>query len=318
MNQRLTVRAAVAISLAVSIMIGREAFDRSRSSEVDIDEERLARELQARWTAAGGGREAVRALGEVYEATAARTDVIEARVRFERALEAEPELAQGLDLIVGAASSSPAYDHASRRAWLEVFASPEITPELERLDTILKNQPALRDAIAEISSTLDVRALERRLRDLNDGDVPSRARATELVLDHVYPVARLTHVYVELWGTPEVQAHVAIAVRDLFDAPGLRAIVIEEARTMVADPTFRAAAAQATAAVDAGLPDEGAIYAALHRLFATRAARQFFVRVVDRSLDDPDVDRVGARLVREIMREPAVNRLLTELLRDWS
>ena len=215
-------------------------------------------------------------------------------------------------------TNSAAFDSAFDKSFDDVLRKPALAQAFDRFGTKVANNAHMNKAIERaLGEDVFSATMNKRLTELNGGERPDRAKATDLLLEHAFTEARLTKFYVDFIGLPATRKHLATATRKLLDSPAFTTHLAKALKTILDDPVFQQQALELMATMLEDNPSEADLMAALDPLFARPAIETALAGFVDAIIDDPTLGAIGDDALKEIANDAMARAAIKKLLVDW-
>jgi len=334
-------------------LVALGACKRSARS-LDLDQPRLDAEMGRRFSAAVERPEVSKAFDDLMAKVGADPAVAQAGSSLTDALGADAGIRDSANAIIASFGSSPAvqqlaarimsehpdatpdqvgelasqriatitdgprFKGAWERAWNELMKTPEVTGVLARLGGRLSKSDGFTSAIdAAVRAKISEQRVSDRLTELNGGQSPDAAKATDLLLQHAFAVERLARFYQDVLALPAVTKAIGGLAHDLAASPAFQKIAVDGVAGLLSDATVRAQAAALMTALLTEDVTEDQLYQALQPLLMAPAMRKALVSTLDRMLAEPELGAISTRTLLPVMTDPAFVSAFARIFEGW-
>ncbi len=249
---------------------------------------------------------------ESFLAELAESQVFQAKIAelaHEHPDDSDDELAARIEKLADSAIDGPAFDKALNRGLDRLFQHPDLVRQFRRLDDVADD--AVRDAMR--SPSLE-RALAKRLTRWNGGSIPGRDRATDLLIERVATVERLTELYASVLDLPAVEQQSSRAIASLSEKKAFGDLLLKRLRALAADPELRRRARVIFEVLFTDPDDAPALEAAVVRALETPSVARELSGFLDDVTASPELSAIGTGAMLNITADAEFKRLIDAFL----
>lgn len=219
---------------------------------------------------------------------------------------------------IEAVTNGPEFQAAFTAAWNELLQAPDVNGAFRRLgDQIGRSKATLDLTLAAVVGHLDDAALQRRLTQLNGGRPPSRAKATDLFLEHAFSDDRLAGFWKDVTALPAIHDGLSLAARGLLESKAFQKDATTFVRTILTDETFRSRGVDVMVVLLSDHPDQATLHRVLGALLQTPAAHKAVATLVDQLITDPSLRTIAGDALAPIAKDPGLQKVFGHLLTEW-
>jgi hypothetical protein len=246
-------------------------------------------------------------LAELAESDAFHAKIAE--VARQNPNDTDDELATRIEKLADSAIDGPAFDKALNRGVDRLLEHPDLIRQFRRLDDTADG--AVRDAMR--SPSLE-RVLAKQLTIWNDGEIPGRERATDLLIERVATVERLTELYAGVLDLPVVEHQSSRAVALLSEKKAFGDLALRRLRTLADDAELRRRMRVIFEVLLTDPDDAPAIEAAVVRALETPSVARELAAFLDDVIASPELSAIGGEAMRNIAADAEFKRLIEAFL----
>jgi hypothetical protein len=340
--------------LVLLLLLVSLAFPGCRTPPLELDEPRIAAEIEQRSAKAVATPEVDKGFDALIEGAFAEPSVGDAGKALLTALGDDPGLKPGFEAVmgaigahptikalvlkimkenpkaspdrigeiagerVGAITEGPLFEQAFGRAFHDLLARPNVAAVFNRLGEKVANDKAMTATIANaVKTRVNDEKWRARLTALNGGQMPDKARATDLFLDSAMSEARLAKVYIDLAALPVMKREIALAARDIAAAPAFEKHAAAAVKKCVDDAGIRARIVDAMALLMGEGATEQKLFEAFHAILTAPVVESSLTTLIDDMMSDPSLGAIGQRTITAIAADPAFQSTLSSLVEGW-
>lgn len=217
----------------------------------------------------------------------------------------EAELIGLLEARVDRTLEGPVFDTAFDRAFDRMLAMPVVAGAFGRLeDAVGRSDVVSRDLERIVTRRTSDRAFVERIVRLNGGKMPDRARASELLLEHVFTVDHLAAFYKSTFSQPVLRKELADLAADLCTSESFQRSVRVRVSRLLNDEDLRAKMGAVILVVLDEKPTAEQLEAALVRVLESPVAAEQVAGLIDDVLASPELARLGEKALDRVVSDP--------------
>jgi hypothetical protein len=225
----------------------------------------------------------------------------------------EDQIGDLIEKRISQVTEGPAFDKAFDKAFDALMKRPEVAKMLNTLGEKVADNPHVDKAInAGLDKIGGDEAWGARVTAWNGGKVPDKQRATDLVLEKLFPVDRLSRFYVKVYGLPSVKKELAAGTAELLGAPAFQKLTAQLVRTLADDALFRKRATETMLVLFE--PSDAALERATRQLLEAPVVPKAISTWGKGLMADASLALIGDKTLRAMVAAPDLQACISELL----